>query len=100
MRLCCARLAAKKLIGRVACLLEELDVALEIGKSQKRNSRLPRAEKLSGAPDKKVLARDFEAVAVLIDHFEPRFRQLGHRLFEKQNADAFRSAASDATAQL
>ena len=47
-------------------------VALEVGEAQQRHADLARAEELAGTADQQVLARDLEAVGVLVDHLEPR----------------------------
>src|SRR6266536_6145304 len=89
-----AGLAPEQLFRRGARRFDQPQVALEIGKAEQRNARLPRAEKLTGTADHEVLPRDLEAVVVLVDHLEPRLGRLRHRLLEEQDAHTLRGAAA------
>ena len=46
------RIRLQQLVGGVARLLDQRDVALEIGKAQQRHARLPRAEEFARAANR------------------------------------------------
>ena len=62
----------QQIVRSVARLLDQRDVALEVGEAQQRHARLARAEELARTADQEVLARDLEAVGVLEDDLEPQ----------------------------
>src|SRR5437763_2877077 len=94
------RIVREQLVGHVARLFDQCDVALQIGEPQQWNARLACAEKLTGAANLQILARNLEAVAVLVDDLETLLRGVGERLLEQQHARAFHRSASDPSAQL
>src|SRR5207253_6544434 len=99
MRLRGSGVVAQQLIGCVARLLDQRNVALEIGEAQQRDARLPRAQEFTRPANQQILPRNLEAVAVLVDDLETLLGGLGERLLEQQHARAFRGAASDAPAE-
>src|SRR5690242_13467261 len=73
----CGGIGLQQRIGRVPGLLDQRDVALQIGESQKRHARLPRAEELARSANDEVLPRDLEAVRRFVDHLEALLRGIG-----------------------
>src|SRR5688572_20803730 len=92
-------LAQQRLRG-VARGLEQIGVGAEIGESQHRHAALPRAEELAGAAHTKIVPRDFEAVAVLVDDLQPLARRGRERILVEQYARAFARPAADSAAKL
>src|SRR5262245_22128287 len=88
MRLCGGGILPQKRVGRVAGLLDQRRIALQIREAQQRNTGLLCAEEFTRAANDEILARDLEAVAVLVDDLEARFRGIGKRLLEQKVACA------------
>ena len=72
----------QQLVSHIARLLDQRNVALEIGEAQQRHTGLPGAEKLAGTTNLQILSSDLESVAVLIDDLESLLRGVGERLLE------------------
>src|SRR6476659_11215402 len=60
------RIGPQQPVRRVARLLDQRDVALEIREAQQRHTGLTRSQEFAGAADQQVLSRDLEAVGRLI----------------------------------
>ena len=61
------RIASQQLVRRIARLLDQRNVAFDVGEAQQRHAGLARAEELAGPADQQVLPRDLEAVGRLED---------------------------------
>src|SRR6185312_16819074 len=94
------RIGPQQPVCRVARLLDQRDVALEVREAQQRHAGLTRTQEFAGAADQQVLPRDLEAVGRLVEHLQALLRRIGQRLLEQQYAGALRGAAPDAPAQL
>src|SRR6266496_3391041 len=98
MRMRSARSFRQQFVGHIAGRLDQCNVALEIGETQQRHTRLPRTQKLARTANLQILPSDLESVAILIDDLESLFRRAGEWLLEQQHAYAFHGSASDASA--
>ena len=78
------RFPQHQIIGVVARLLDQRNIAVEIREAQQRRAGLARAQKFTGTANEKILARDLEAVVRLVDHLEPRLGGVGQRLLEQR----------------
>src|SRR5690606_34405134 len=94
------RVAVHQLGRRASRRLDEVAVALELGKAQHRHAALALAQELARAAQLEVAARHLEAVGVLVDDLQPLARRGGEVVREKQDADALAGPAADAAAQL
>ena len=77
-----ARIFRQQFVGHVARLLDQCNVALEIGEAQQRHTGLTCAEKLARTTNLQILPSDLESVAVLIDDLEPLLCGVGEWLLE------------------
>src|SRR3954470_738740 len=78
----------QQLRRRRAGRLDQIDVALEVGEAQQRRAALALAEEFAGAALLQIVARDLEAVGVLVDDLQAGSRRLRSALVEKKNAHA------------
>ena len=72
-----------QLRGDVAGVFQQVQILFQVGEAQHGDAALACTEKFAGAADIEVLAGDFKAVGVLVNHFEPRFGQFA-QWFGKQ----------------
>jgi len=87
-------------LGRLARRNQQRLVLVQVREAQQRRAALRLAQDLARTAQGQVLARDLEAVRVLVHHLEARARGLGQRAGVEQDADTVQAAATDAAAQL
>src|SRR5688572_15449134 len=91
--------ARDQLGGHPRRRLDQVAVALQIGKAQQRRAALALAQEFARAAQQKVLARDLETVARFADQLDA-FAGISRQLAVEQDADALARAAPDPPAQL
>ena len=100
MRLHDFRLLFYQLRGELPCVFQQFQILLQIGKAQHHRAALAHAQKVARAADFQILPRDFKAVGVFVNHFEPLFAHLPQGFSKQQHAGAGCCATPHAPAQL
>src|SRR5262249_28971530 len=82
------------------CPFHDLLIADQVGNAKCRNSGLPRAKELTGAPYLQICLCDPEAIGSLNDGVQALVRDLSTRLIRQQQTCGFLSAAPYTAAKL